>query len=386
MLTLRQGVRIKNKFIGRNMYAKNIIIGAGLAGLTLAERLANIKGEEVLILERRNHIGGNVYDYDEDGILVHKYGTHIFHTKSERVWQYVRQFAQFYPYIHEVKAFVDGQFVPVPFNLNSLYMLFPQSLAQEMESLLLKYYPYGSKVSILEIQKIEELKFLSQFIYEKIFLHYTLKQWQCEPRELDKSVFERVPINVSRDNGYFQDRFQGIPMNGYSAMCEQMCKNPKISLKLGVEWREVRDSLEYERLFFSGAIDEYFDYELGELSYRSLEFDFLRIEREYFQSNSVINYPNHFDYTRIGEYKYFLDSKTPHSIVSFEYPKAWSRGDERYYPVPNATNQALYEAYKTKAKELKNVYFIGRLGEYRYYDMDQVIARALELFDSLSNL
>lgn len=365
------------------MKAQNIIIGAGLAGLTLAERLANIKAESVLILERRNHIGGNAYDYDDEGIFVHLYGTHIFHTQSERVWQYLGQFTRFYPYMHEVKALVDGQLVPVPFNLNSLRALFPQSMADEIESCLLQHYAYGQKASIMDICKIPELAFLSQYIYEKIFLHYTLKQWQCEPSALDPSVFERVPVSISRDNRYFYDRFQGIPMGGYTAMCQKMCENPNITLKLGVEWRDVRNSVEYERLFFSGAIDEYFDYELGELPYRSLEFDFMRVEREYFQSGAVINYPNSFDYTRIGEYKYFLDSKTPHSVISFEYPKQWSRGEERYYPVPNASTQALYNAYKAKAESLRNVYFIGRLGEYRYYDMDKVIERALALFDEI---
>lgn len=192
------------------MQYQNVIVGAGLAGLTLAERLANVMGESVLIIEMREHIGGNVYDYNHDGILVHKYGTHIFHTSDKRVWDYLNTFDRFYPYMHKVQALVDGQFVPVPFNLNSLYMLFPTRMAQELESILLKHYTYGSKVSILDIQKIPELTFLSQYIYEKIFLHYTLKQWQCEPNELDSSVFERVPISVSKDDRYFMIGFKGF--------------------------------------------------------------------------------------------------------------------------------------------------------------------------------
>ena len=363
---------------------QNLIVGAGLAGLTLAERLANVRGESVLLIERRKHIGGNVYDYNEQGILVHQYGTHIFHTNDENVWRYVNQFTSFYPYMHAVKAFVDGQFVSVPFNLNSLYALFPTKMAQDIESTLLQTFGFGGKVSILELQKVPQLAFLSQYIYEKIFLHYTLKQWQCEPSELDRSVFERVPISISRDDRYFGDRFQGIPMEGYTKMCEKMIANKLISVRLECDYETIASLVEAERIFFSGAIDEYFDYELGELPYRSLHFDFMRFEREYFQNNSVINYPNNYDYTRIGEYKYFLDAKTPHTIVSFEYPKKWHRGDERYYPVPNEKSKALYEAYVAKAKALSNVYFIGRLGEYKYYDMDKVIAQSLAIFENLT--
>lgn len=365
------------------MKVKNCIVGAGLAGLTLAERLANVRGESVLLIDRRGHIGGNVYDYEDGGILVHKYGTHIFHTNNEEVWKYLTSFSRFYPYIHQVKAFVEGKLIPVPFNLNALYSCFPPLMAQRLEEILLRVYPYGSKVSVLEIVKIPELEILSKYIYEKIFLHYTLKQWQCSPNELDKSVFERVPISISRDDSYFYDRFQGIPMGGYTKMCEKMIENPLITLKLECDYKDIADSIECDRVFYSGAIDEFFNYELGELPYRSLYFDFVRFEKEYFQSGAVINYPNNYDYTRIGEYKYFLDAKTPHSIVSFEYPKAWHRGDERYYPVPNAQSVAIYEAYAQKAKALHNVHFIGRLGEYRYYDMDKVVARALEVFENL---
>lgn len=365
------------------MKVKNCIVGAGLAGLTLAERLANIKGESVLLIDRRAHIGGNVYDYLWGGVLVHKYGTHIFHTNNKKVWDYLNNFSRFYPYMHEVKAFVDGHLASVPFNLNTLYELFPKSLANNLESTLLAHFPFGSRVSILELQKLPELAFLSQFIYEKIFLNYSLKQWQCSLEELDKSVFERVPVVVGVDNRYFSDTYQGIPMQGYSKMCENMCKSKLIELRLECDYKDIEHSLEYERLFFSGAIDEFFNYELGELPYRSLAFEFMEFEREYFQKYAVINYPNNYDYTRIGEYKYFLPYKTPHSVVSFEYPKSWSRGDERYYPLPTAPSQALYEAYRQKAQALRNVYFIGRLGEYRYYDMDKVVARALELFETL---
>ncbi len=378
-----QSKTIKQNLKGAGMKVQNLIVGAGLAGITLAERLANVKKQEVLLLDRRPHIGGNAYDYDDGGILVHQYGTHIFHTNDEKVWKYLTSFSRFYPYMHQVKAFVEGKLIPVPFNLNALYKCFPPLMAQNLESILLKSYPYGTKVSILEIRKNPQLEVLSTYIYENIFLHYTLKQWQCSPDELDLSVFERVPVSISRDDGYFYDRFQGIPMEGYTKMCEKMLDNPLITLKLECDYRDIKDKIECERIFYSGAIDEFFDYELGELPYRSLKFDFMRFEKPYFQSCAVVNYPNHFDYTRIGEYKYFLDVQTPHTIVSFEYPKAWSRGQERYYPVPNAQSEAIYQAYVERAKELKNVHFIGRLGEYRYYDMDKVVKRALEVFENL---
>lgn len=361
---------------------KNLIVGAGISGLVLAERLANELKQEVLIIDKRAHIGGNLYDYEDDGILVHKYGAHIFHTDSCRVWEYLRQFTQFYPYMHEVRAFVNGAYVPVPFNLNSLFMLFPKSMALELENKLLKSYPYGSRVSISELSKEGQLKFLSDFIYENIFYHYTLKQWQCEPEDLDKSVMARVPVCIGKDNRYFSDKFQGIPMDGYTKMCQKMIENPLIEVRLNQDFKDM-PSEKYDRVFYSGGIDEYFDYCYGELPYRSLEFDIRKISKEYFQSHSVVNYPNNYDFTRIIEYKHFLDEKTPQTIIGFEYPKTYQRGMERFYPVPNEANKRLYEKYVEKSSEFKNVYFIGRLGNYQYYDTDKAILKILELFDTL---
>ena len=361
----------------------NIIVGAGLSGLVMAERLSSV-GERVLIIDRRNHIGGNCYDYDDNGILVHRYGSHIFHTSDSAVWRYVSRFTRFYPYMHEVRAFVDGCFIPVPFNLNSLYLTFPKRLAKSLESMLLSHFRYGERVSILRLRERQELSFLSDYIYEKIFLNYTSKQWCCKVEELDSSVFDRVPIIISKDNRYFGDVYQGIPIGGYSKMCEKMLENSLIDLRLNCDYSEIKsEARKAKRVFFSGAIDEYFDYEFGELAYRSLEFDFVTLQIPHFQQNSVINYPNNYDYTRIAEYKHFLPTHTPHTIISFEYPKAYERGLERYYPMPNATNANLYNRYKQKVESLKNVYFLGRLGHYRYYDMDKAIKSALALFTSL---
>ncbi len=362
---------------------KNLIVGAGLSGLVIAERLANVLKQEVLIIDRRASIGGNCADSNHNGILVHDFGAHIFHTSNKEVWDYLKQWTLFYPYMHKVIGEVYGKLIPIPFNLNSLHAVFPRIIADELESKLLHYFGFGRKISILELKKHKEFEMIAEFIYENVFLHYTLKQWQCTPEELDSSVFERVPIILSKDDRYFPyDTFQGIPINGYSAMFEKMIANPLITLRLNTEFKSI-DSSAFDRIFYSGAIDEYFDYSLGELPYRSLELHTLEIDREYFQSNSVINYPNNYDFTRIIEHKYFLDSKSKHSVVTYEFPKTWKLGDERFYPIPNASSQKAYQAYAKKAKELQNVHFIGRLGEYKYYDMDKAIARALEIFDSL---
>ncbi len=414
---------------------RNLIVGAGLSGLVLAERLANDRGEEVLLIDRRDHIGGNCADKDWGGILVHSYGAHIFHTKSPKVWEYITRFSLFYPYMHKVFGLVQGQLIPIPFNLNALYALFPHALAKELESTLLRTFGFGSRVSILELRKHKELEMIAEFIYENIFYHYTLKQWQCRPEELDPSVFARVPIIIAKDDRYFPadpyqgiplegysaafakmitsrpeeldpsvfarvpiiiakddryfpaDPYQGIPLEGYSAAFAKMITSKRIEVRLGVEFSELEsmgiDVGAFDRVFYSGAIDEYFSYKFGELPYRSLELKTLRLEREYFGSNSVINYPKNYDFTRIIEHKYFLDTKSPHTIITYEYPKKWQLGDERYYPMPTEQAKRAYEAYANEAKSLKNVFFIGRLGAYQYYDMDKAIEEALRLYESL---
>lgn len=367
---------------------RNLIIGAGLSGLVLAERLANDRGEEVLLIDRRDHIGGNCADKDWGGILVHSYGAHIFHTKSPKVWEYITRFSLFYPYMHKVFGLVQGQLVPIPFNLNALYAIFPHALAKELESTLLRTFGFGSRVSILELRKHKELEMIAEFIYENIFYHYTLKQWQCTPEDLDPSVFARVPIIIAKDDRYFPaDPYQGIPLEGYSAAFAKMITNKRIEVRLGIEFSELGsmgiDVGAFDRVFYSGAIDEYFSYKFGELPYRSLELKTLRLEREYFGSSSVINYPKNYDFTRIIEHKYFLDTKSPHTIITYEYPKKWQLGDERYYPLPTEQAKRAYEAYANEAKSLKNVFFIGRLGAYQYYDMDKAIEEALRLYESL---
>lgn len=368
-------------------HIKNIIVGAGFSGATLAHKIATELDEEVFVIDAKNHIGGNCYDYyDDNGICIHQYGTHIFHTNLKNVWDFVSNFTKWNPYMHAVKGLIDGQLVPIPFNLNSIHQVFPRSIADKLETKLIEKFGFNVKVPILQLRGTgdKDLEFLADYIYEKIFLHYTLKQWGMKPEDLDPAVTGRVPVYISRDNRYFQDKYQGIPLHGYTKVIEKMLDHPKIKVSLNTPFNKVKNDITYDRLFYTGPIDEFFDYELGELPYRSLKFDFVEFDKPYFQSGACINYPNNYDFTRIGEYKYFLDDKSDKTVVSFEYPQNFENGkNERYYPIVKDENLALYNRYLKKAKEHPNVYFLGRLGDYKYYDMDKAIARALELFESL---
>ena len=370
---------------------QNLVVGCGLSGAVLAERLASVYGEEVLLIDRRGHIGGNIYDYKDEstGITVHQYGPHVFHTNSQEVWNYLSQFTQWHRFMYRVKAVIDGKEVNIPFNLDSLYKVFPHTLAEKLEIKLLDLFGFNIKVPILELRKSQDkdLEFLAQYIYQKVFLGYTIKQWGVKPEELDPSVSGRVPVFISRDDRYFQDTYQAIPAAGYTAMVANILKNPLIKVKLNTDFASIKEQLQYERLFFSGAIDEYFNYEFGPLPYRSLDIVFKKYNREYLQSGPQINFPENYDYTRSVEYKYYLDEKSDKTILSYEYPCAFEIGkNERYYPIPEDKNQALYNRYLAKAKELKNVYFIGRLGDYKYYNMDQTVARALTILKTIKEV
>lgn len=362
-----------------------LIVGCGISGATLARSLAE-KGHKITIIDQKSHIGGNCYDYfDENGIDVHLYGTHIFHTDDKQAWDFASRFTQWYPFQHKVKALIDGMEVPVPFNLNSVEQVFPKYIAKKLEEKLLKHFGFNVKVPILELRKTgdEDLLFLAEYVYEKVFLHYTMKQWDLKPEDLDPAVTGRVPVYVGRDNRYFQNKYQGIPLDGYTVMIEKMLSHDNIEIHLDTSFdHQMMD--DFDHVFYSGAIDEFFDYEFGELPYRSLKFDFLTFDREYFQSNSVINYPCNYDFTRIGEYKYFLDTKSKKTVVSYEYPQPFIKGqNERYYPIVKKSNQYQYRKYLNKSKEYGNVTFFGRLGDYQYYDMDKAICRALELAEQL---
>jgi UDP-galactopyranose mutase len=365
------------------MKSENLIVGAGLSGAVLARQIAEEAGRRVTVIDAREHLGGNCYDRRQDGIMVHRYGTHIFHTASRDVWKFCSRFTRWYPYQHKVLGLVDGQLVPVPFNLNSLRRLFPVALAGKIEAKLLDRFGLNKKVPILELRGTgdPDLALLAEYIYQKIFLEYTLKQWGLKPDEIDPSITGRVPVHVSRDDRYFQDKYQGIPLEGYTRMIERMLDHPRIECRLNTPFAK---DLAYDRLFYTGPIDEFFDYQLGELPYRSINLDFIRFDKPRFQEAAVVNYPCNYDWTRIGEYKWFLDDQTDGTIVSFEYPAPFVRGEnERYYPIVGNRNAELYDRYLALAAGLPKVHFLGRLGDYKYYDMDKAVARALKLFEEI---
>ena len=361
-----------------------LVVGAGISGATVAERLANA-GKNVLVIEAKSHIGGNCYDYrDKNGICIHKYGTHIFHTNNRTVWDYLSKFTQWRPYMHKVLALIDGQLVPIPFNLNSIHQVFSQGLAARIEEKLISKFGFGTQTTILTLKKESDcdLKFLGEYVYEKVFLHYTLKQWGMRPEEIDPNVTARVPIFISRDDRYFHDKYQGIPEGGYTNMIEKMLSHPNIEVKLNTSFQAIRKNIPNNiPIYFTGAIDDFFDYVFGELSYRSVHFDFVEYPQEFFQPVACVNYPCNYDFTRIGEYKHFLNDQSHKTVVSYEFPSPFKRGEnERCYPISSPQNTELYARYLTKAQEMyPNVHFLGRLGDYKYYDMDKAVSRALDI-------
>ena len=364
----------------------NLVVGAGFSGAVIANLLADRLGERVLIIDKKDHIAGNCYDFrDENGIMIHKYGSHIFHTNNEKVWKYLKQFTDFNTYMHKVIGVLDGIETHIPFNFNTLYDVFPQSFARRLEQKLLDVFEINTKVPILEFQKQDDddLKFLANYVYEKIFLHYTTKQWGVKPDEVDGAVTARVPVYLSKDNRYFQDKYQGIPQEGYTKVVERMLDNENIELRLNTDFQEYKTK-NFKRIFYTGSIDEFFDYEFGKLPYRSVNFKFETHNREYYQSNACVNYPCNYDFTRIHEYKYYLGDKSEKTVIAKEYSEEFELGkNERYYPIPKDENTVLYNKYLEEAKKLRNVYFLGRLGDYKYYDIDKAVLRAIELFEEI---
>ncbi|OIN97931.1 UDP-galactopyranose mutase [Candidatus Desantisbacteria bacterium CG_4_10_14_0_8_um_filter_48_22] len=369
------------------MDAEYVVVGAGFAGSVMAERIASVLNKKVLVIDKRGHIGGNCYDCpDEHGILIHKYGPHIFHTVNEEAWNYVSNFTEWNLYQHEVLAFIDGHYAPVPFNLNSIRALFPGSFAQKLENKLLEKFGFNKKVPILDLRKADDadLKFLADYVYEKVFLHYTEKQWGMKPEDLSPEVTGRVPVFVSRDNRYFQDRFQGMPVKGYTPVFEKMLSNRNIRVDLNTDYRKVRGQLKYKKLIYTGPVDEFFEYKFGKLPYRSLDFGFENHKKEFYQDASVINYPNDYGFTRITEFKRLTWQKADSTTIIKEFSKACEKEtDIPYYPIPADEPVKLYKKYEEEAKNNKNVIFLGRLAQYKYYNMDAIIASSLARFKEL---
>lgn len=341
--------------------------------------------QEVLLIDTKPHIAGNSFDYfDKNNICIHKYGSHIFHTQSERVWKFVNKFSEFNNYKHKVYVHIDGKETTIPFNLNSINDMFDENFAKRLEEKLLAKFSYGDKISIMDFLKEddEDLKFLANYIYEKVFLNYTKKQWGKAPENLDGNITARVPVYISRDNGYFQDKYQGIPTKGYTELVKKLLSNPKIEVRLNCNFKDLKDEVSYEKLFYTGSIDEFFDYKFGVLPYRSVNFKMEELNQEYFQRNSVVNYPNDFDFTRIHEYKYYLNDKSDKTVIAKEFSEDFELGkNERFYP--RTEGYELYQKYLKEAQNLENIYFLGRLGDYKYYDIDKTILRAIELFETI---
>jgi len=357
-----------------------LIVGAGFAGSVLAERLASQADAKVLVIDRRNHIAGNAYDfYDDAGILVHKYGPHIFHTNSEKVFDYLSQFTEWRPYEHRVLTSVDGQLVPMPINADTLNKLYGLNLnCHQVDEYLAKVAEPREEIKTSEDVVVSRV---GRDLYEKFFRNYTRKQWDLDPSELDAQVTARVPVRTTRDDRYFTDKFQAMPLHGYTRMFERMLDHPNIRVMLNTDYTDIKDEVQYRQIIFTGPIDEYFNYCYGKLPYRSLHFEHQTHDKQQYQTAAVVNYPNEQPYTRITEFKYLTGQEHSKTSIVFEYPRA--EGDP-YYPIPQPQNAELYAKYKALGEALPDVHFVGRLGTYKYYNMDQVVAQALTCFEKLA--
>jgi UDP-galactopyranose mutase len=356
-----------------------LVVGAGFAGSVLAERLASQADKKVLIVDKRPHIGGNAYDhYDDAGILIHKYGPHIFHTNSREVFEYLAQFTAWRPYQHRVLASVDGQLVPIPINLDTINRLYGLSLtALELDQFFASVAEPREAIRTSEDVVVSKV---GRELYEKFFKNYTRKQWDLDPSELDASVTARVPVRTNRDDRYFTDTYQAMPLHGFTRMFERMLAHPNIKILLNTDYREVEGFIPYREMIYTGPIDEFFDERYGKLPYRSLEFRFETHDKPVYQSAPVVNYPNEYAYTRVTEFKYLTGQEHAKTSIVYEYPQA--EGDP-YYPVPRPENAEIYKKYKALADATPNVRFVGRLATYKYYNMDQVTAQALAEFDRI---
>ena len=359
---------------------KFLIIGAGFAGAVTARELAEA-GHKVLVIDRRDHIAGNAFDVkDEYRILIHQYGPHIFHTNSERIFNYLSQFTQWRPYEHRVRGVVNGQEYPFPINRDTLNQLYDLDLSEEQAA---EYFEKvrEPKEKVLTSEDVV-LNSVGRDLYEKFFLNYTKKQWGLEPSQLKAGVAARIPTRTNTDDRYFTDTYQAMPLHGYTAMFENMLNHPNITVKLSTDYKDLLvQGVEYDHLIYTGCIDEFYDYKFGKLPYRSLRFEHQHLENtEQYQSVGTINYPNDFEFTRITESKHLTGQQHPATSIVREYPTA--EGDP-YYPIPRDENEALFKKYKSLADCEKNVTFVGRLAEYRYYNMDQVVGAALNAVDKI---
>jgi UDP-galactopyranose mutase len=357
-----------------------LIVGAGFAGSTLAERLASQAGKKVLIIDKRPHIAGNAYDrHDDAGIMIHQYGPHIFHTNSKQVFDYLSKFTKWRQYQHRVKACVDGQLLPIPINLDTINNLYGLNLtSQDVEAFFSSVAEPRDQILTSEDVVVSRV---GRELYEKFFRGYTNKQWGLDPSELDAAVTARVPTRTNRDDRYFIDAYQAMPLHGYTRMFENILHHPNIKILLNCDYREVVRHIPHKKMIYTGPVDEYFDYRYGRLPYRSLRFEFETHNVKWYQTAPVINYPNDYAYTRVTEFKYLTGQEHSQTSIVYEYPQ--DEGDP-YYPVPRSENAELYKKYQALAEATPDVHFAGRLATYKYYNMDQVVAQALALFQKIT--
>lgn len=356
-----------------------VIVGAGFAGCVLGERLASVANKKVLIIEKRDHIAGNAYDYyDSNNILTHKYGPHIFHTNSHEVFEYLSRFTEWRAFKLKVLASVQGMLLPIPINLTTVNRLYNKTFNSEE----LQQYFDEIKEYIPVVQNSEQavVSQVGRDLYNNFYKGYTKKQWGIDASQLDKSVTSRIPVRTNTDDHYFSDTYQCMPLNGYTRMFKEMLNHENITLSLNTNFSEVKNEIKYKHLIYTGSIDEYFNYCHGKLPYRSLKFEHEILNIPRFQPVAIVTYPNDYTYTRITEHKHLTGQTCDKTKITYEFPT--SDGDP-YYPIPNPKNAELYNRYKALAGTLPNVHFVGRLGSYRYYNMDQVVAQALTLFKSL---
>ncbi|MFP3155073.1 UDP-galactopyranose mutase [Lachnospiraceae bacterium ZAX-1] len=383
----------------------SIVIGSGVAGSVIARTLAERGGQKVLVLERREHIGGNCYDRKDDhGILIHAYGPHIFHTDMEHVYEFFSKFTNWNFFGHKVVAKVADQLIPVPFNLKTLHMVYEEEKADRLEQKLIKAYGNDARVPIIQLRKSEDadIRRIADYVYENVFLHYTMKQWGQTPEEISPQVTGRVPILISYDDRYFQDKYQGMPENGYTPMFEKMLKHENITVNLQADGKEYlkieegrlvitangNDEPFYGNVIYTGALDELFDCRYGRLPYRSLRFDFEHYKQEDYQGHSVVNYTVSEDYTRITEFKHLTrQADAKGTTIVKEYPFAYTgkAGEIPYYAIANEQNETLYHKYEALVSPLRQFYLLGRLAEYKYYNIDAMADKALKLAEQLIN-
>lgn len=383
-----------------------IVVGAGISGAVMAERMASQLGWRVLVLEQRDHIGGNCYDaLDANGIRIHRYGPHLFHTDNREVWDYLSQFTEWTPYEHRVLSHIDGQLVPIPFNLTSIERCFDAQTAAAMIKALIARFGEGARIPILQLREEESplLKALADFIYDKAFVNYTSKQWGVPPEQISPEVTARVPVVVSRDDRYFTDPWQAVPAEGYTALFQRMLAHPLIDVRLGArmeawltfDWHQQcvylnqnEERVPFDgRVIYTGMIDRLFGRDMGPLAYRSLRFEFRTLQQSRLQPVTTVNYPNEHAYTRITEFNHLMFEQAPDGVttVVYEYPQPFdpNSADEPYYPVFTDTGTAAFKQYQERAAKMPGLICVGRLAQYQYFDMDDAVANALDRFASL---